>query len=111
MLAIRLTEQTLRKLPTMKDLLQLDLDGIYDLPVDALTDCRYLYELTVGTRGVAQDRTQRLLFVSLQNRTIIGKTCSTSWVNTYDMPATGCTKYQSSDLALIRLLDTRKLYT
>ena len=95
----------------MKDILQLDLDGIYDLPVDALADCRYLYELTVGARGVPQDRTQRLMIVSLQNRTILGKTWSTSWMSAYDMPATGCTKYQSSDLALISLLDTRKLDT
>ena len=86
-----------------------DEDSCFDLPIDALTDCRDLYELTTGAKGVPQDRTQRLLALSLRERRHSNRMRSLGWMNTTDMPSNGLTKYQPSDVALVRLLDTGKL--
>ena len=83
--------------------------AVYDLPIDHLTDCFDLVELWTGTRGAPQDRSQRLIILSLREKRMIQKLRHLLHVDTHDMSANRLTKFDGKDYALINILDTGKL--
>ena len=38
------------------ELIEIDNNELYDVPLDSVTDCRDVYELTTGEKGVPQDK-------------------------------------------------------
>ena len=92
--AMRLTETTFPQLyaPSMNDLILMESHGLYDLEIVALTDCHDLVDLLTGTRGTPQDRSQRLIILSLRERRLLRKTSAVAWVDTRDMLANALTK-------------------
>ena len=89
----------------------MEVDGLYDLPIDSLTDCRDLFELTTGVKGVPQDKTQRLLILSLREKVMCWKLRHFGWINTGDMCANNVTKPDAKDQSLNQLMDTGKWKT
>eukprot|EP00959_Pyramimonas_sp_CCMP1952_P224963 4703988-Pyramimonas_sp.AAC.1 len=70
---MRATELTWPSQPTLEELIEADADACYGIPIDTMTDCRDLYELCTGMKGVPQDRSQRLIIVSLREKRQIHK--------------------------------------
>ena len=79
--------------------------GRYDIATDAVTDCRDLYELVTGARGVPQDKTQRLIVLSLRERRMLGRVRSYIWCDTDSMLANGLTKVVPDDYLIATLLE------
>ena len=104
-LAMRHTEIFICPGCRIDDLLWYEDHAIYDLPVDHVTDCFDMVELITGHRGVPQDRSQRLLILSLREKRMIGKFRHLMHCDTHDMPANRLTKFDGQDYALIALLD------
>ena len=65
-----------------------------------------LVELATGLRGCPQDRSQRLIILSIRERRMLGKTRSTDYLQTSDMPANSLTKHDPSDPQMDTLLST-----
>ena len=78
--------------------------GLFDLATDVVTDCRDLWELETGQKGVPQDRTQRLIIMSLRERRAQGRIRNTIWTDTRDMIANSLTKHVTFDAQLDNLL-------
>ena len=78
--------------------------GRYETRVDSFTDCMDLLELITGHRGAPQDRSQRLIVLSLRERRLLGKMRSISHLRTGDMPANPLTKHKPNNVQLGRLL-------
>ena len=71
-------------------------DGnLMDMPADVETDCNDLFELCTGVRGVPQDRTQRLIIMSLREKRCTGKIRNLIWVDPRDMLANCLTKHEA----------------
>ena len=66
--------------------------GTFTVPIVSLTDCFDLPELISGTRGVPQDKGQRLIISSLRERRILRKTVGQGHIATRDMLANALTK-------------------
>ena len=120
MIAMRLTEMAcpfkdhktgLPRAPTIDELLDLEVDGHYDVPIDSLTDCRDLYELATGVKGVPQDKTQRLLILSVREKIMCWKLRHFGWISTADMCANNLTKPDAKDQSLNLLMDTGRWRT
>ena len=109
LLAMRYTEIFLAPNARITDLLWYDDHAVYDLPIDHVTDCFDLVELVSGTRGVPQDRSQRLLVLSLREKRMIGKLRHLMHCDTHDMAGNRLTKFDGQDYALLQLMDTGKL--
>ena len=80
--------------------------GILELPIDVVTDCFDVIELCTGERGCPQDRSQRLIILSLRERRLLRKIRHMMHIDTNDMPANRLTKYVPSDRALTRILES-----
>ena len=120
MIAMRLTELACPLLhaitgklrqPTYDELLEMETDGHYDLPIDSLTDCMDLMQLVTGAKGVPQDRTQRLLILSLREKLMVHKLRHFGWLHTKDMCANNLTKPDLKDQSLNQLMDTGRFTT
>ena len=106
MVALRLTELRYpqpRSVP-LATMISIEERGIFDVPTDIVTDCRDLWELETGQKGVPQDRTQRLIIMSLRERRAQGRIRNTIWTDTRDMIANSLTKHVTFDAQLDRLL-------
>ena len=95
------SQQTLR----INDLIKYEDMAVYDLPIDHLTDCMDLVDLWTGQRGAPQDRSQRLIILSLREKRMIHKLRHLLHVDTKDMAANRLTKFDGKDYALLTLLD------
>ena len=102
--AERLTEQCSTTRLTLEDAILLSSSGRYDVRIDSYTDCLDLLELVTGHRGAPQDKSQRLIILSLRERRLIGKMRSVTHVRTTDMPANPLTKHEPNNAQLGRLL-------
>ena len=75
-----------------KQLIDIGQTGRYDQSIDLMTDCNDYFELVTGLKGVPQDRSQRLIIMSMRERRALCKFRSISWINTKAMPANSVTK-------------------
>jgi hypothetical protein len=105
MLCMRFTEIFAPRTLKLADLIAFDDDAMFDLPLDHLTDCMDLVHLCVGQRGIPQDRSQRLIVLSLREKRMIGKIRCLLHVDTHDMAANRLTKYDPSDYSFMTILD------
>ena len=103
MVAIRLTEvlgvgiQTpLRTPATLSMLIKIQEEGGWVIPIDHYTDCRDLFQLVVGEKGVPQDRYQRLYILSLREDRIKGTIRFFLWIPTSAMISDALTKVMIS---------------
>ena len=85
-------------------MIKLEEEGRFDIPMDIITDCKDLWELETGQKGVPQDRTQRLIIMSLRERRAQGRIRNACWTDTRDMIANSLTKHVSWDKQLSTLL-------
>ena len=107
MIGLRLTELNWpRRRPTLRELIDTEAIGRYDIPIDAVTDCRDLYELVTGQKGDPQDRTQRLIVMSLRERRLLQRTRAYIWVDTKSMMANALTKVIPVDPLLDDFMST-----
>ena len=79
-------------LPTVEQTIMIEDRGTFTVPVIALTDCNDLLELISGARGVPQDKSQRLIILSLRERRVLRKTVGHGHIDTRDMIANALTK-------------------
>jgi len=108
-LAERLTELAAPRGLGLDELISMSSRGAYDLPIHHCTDCNDLVELAVGARGCPQDRSQRLIVLSIRERRLIGKTASTTHLSTSDMICNALTKHDPSDPQMATLLASGEL--
>ena len=101
---MRITEVSWPTPPTLQDLIDADSDAKYEVPIDTMTDCRDLFELETGVKGVPQDRSQRLIVMSLREKRLINKLRHTIWCDTTDMLANSLTKHSTCDPLFYRYL-------
>ena len=73
-------------------------DGLWMIPIDQITDCRDLFQLVVGTKGVPQDRYQRLYILTLREDRVKGCIRHFYWIPTTAMLADCLTKSMLSAL-------------
>ena len=78
--------------PSLQELIELESFGRFELPVISCTDCHDLVDLLTGQKGTPQDKSQRLIILSLRERRLLGKTSGTIWQDTQDMCANALTK-------------------
>eukprot|EP00971_Amphidinium_carterae_P114418 2267140-Amphidinium_carterae.1 len=86
------------------ELLKIEDEGKYDVPIDCASDCADMIQLVKGDKGVPQDRSQRLLILSLREKMFCGTVRSMHHIPTTRNPANNLTKYDSKDESLARLL-------
>ena len=103
---MRVTEQYWPGIPTLEQLITADADAKYEIPIDSMTDCRDLYELVTGLKGVPQDRSQRLIVMSIREKRLIRKVRSVIWCDTCDMLANSLTKHSTTERVWYRFLET-----
>lgn len=82
----------LYRTPTVRGLLDVQECGAYALPIDDYGDCRDLFELMTGAKGVPQDRHQRLYVLSLREDRMSGRIRRTILVPTEVMVSDALTK-------------------
>ena len=96
MVAMRLTEMhvILRGSVSQRIAVLIDMNerGQYIIPVDHLTDCKDLYELVTGLKGIPQDKQQRLPVMALREERLAGRIRWTGHIPTDVMVADGLTK-------------------
>ena len=90
--------------PTLETLMDYDLDGRYEVPVDSWTDCLDLMELTTGLKGVPQDRHQRLAILALREKRVAGRIRLSYWMQTDWMIANALTKHDPNCPTMWELL-------
>ena len=66
--------------------------SLMTIPIDHYTDCRDLFQLVVGEKGIPQDRYQRLYILSLREDRIKGATRYFYWIPTLSMIVDALTK-------------------
>ena len=89
---------------TLDDMIWIESEGKFCHKCDVVTDCRDLFELETGQKGVPQDRTQRLIIMSLRERRAQGRVRNAIWCDTRDMVANSLTKHVTFDKQLDLLL-------
>jgi hypothetical protein len=72
--------------------------GGWVIPLDHCTDCRDLFQLVIGEKGVPQDRYQRLYILSLREDRIKGAIRHFIWIPTAAMVADALTKVMISPI-------------
>ena len=80
---------------SLQNFMELDDQGLWEIGVSSVTDCFDVIQLLVGQRGVPQDRSQRLVVLSLRERRLISKIRNLVHVRTQDMVANCLTKHVS----------------
>ena len=90
----------------MEMLITMEQEGRYDMLIYHITDCHDLVDLVVGHRGTPQDRSQRLIILSLHERRLLRKTAVVMWCDTRGMVANAMTKVVVSHAILHEVLDT-----
>ena len=105
LVAIRLTEifgvgmQTPLKNPATYSLfIKIQEEGDWVIPIDHFTDCRDVFHLVVGEKGVPQDRYQRLYILALREDRIKGTIRYFIWIPTAAMLADPLTKSMISPM-------------
>ena len=68
------------------------------VPIDHWTDCRDFFELSVGLKGVPQDRHQRLYVLAIREDRLRGFIRRFFWCPTSAMVADGLTKSMISEI-------------
>ena len=106
MVCLRYTELLFWKQPSLDQMIRIQANGVYDFQQDLFTDCDDLLELVCGLRGVPQDRTQRLIILSLRERKALGMFRNLIWCDTKDMAANSLTKSVPFDEQLFQLQHT-----
>jgi hypothetical protein len=91
--------------PTLSQLIHMQELGAWEVPIDHYTDCRDVFLLIVGNKGVPQDRYQRLYVLSLREDRIRQNIRLTLWIPTEFMVADALTKTMNTD-AMRQLLTT-----
>jgi hypothetical protein len=76
----------------LRILITIQEDAAFALPIDHFTDCRDVFELVVGQKGVPQDRYQRVYVMSLREDRIKGAIRRFVWIPTTAMLADCLTK-------------------
>ena len=92
-LAMRLTELTSPTQLDLKNLIRIEKAGNYDLPIEVLCDCNDVLELVTGKKGVPQDKSQRLIILSLRERRLMGRSGFHIHIRTQDMVGNCLTKH------------------
>ena len=80
------------KAASLSMLIRIQEEGGFAIPIDHYTDCRDLFQLVVGEKGVPQDRYQRLYILSLREDRIKGTIRHFIWIPTAAMIADPLTK-------------------
>ena len=93
------------KLPSLDTLISLER---YDLPIATFTDCHDFFDLVSGAKGVPQDRSQRLIILSLREKRFNSIVKASVWCTTHDMVSNALTKYAPSE-QLAALLEAGKI--
>lgn len=116
LIAIRYTEilgsgfnLPLYRSPTTRELLDVQESGGYCFPIDDYGDCKDVWELMTGVKGVPQDRHQRLYILSLREDRMTGRIRNTVHVPTEIMVADSLTKKMLSS-QFMNLITTGYLY-
>ena len=93
-IAMRYTETCypFNSAPSIEQLISIEEWGKFELSIVSITDCCDLVDLLTGQRGTPQDKSQRLVILSLRERRLIGKTSGIMWTDTRDMLANALTK-------------------
>ena len=84
----------------LNDLIQVQEQVLYILPVDHVTDCRDLFQLVVGEKGIPQDRYQRVYVMSLREDRVRGAIRHFMWIPTIAMVVDGLTTVSYTHLTL-----------
>lgn len=82
--------------PTIKESIHIQETGAFCFPIDDYGDCKDLWELMTGMKGVPQDRHQRLYVLSLREDRMTGRIRKTVLVPTEIMVADALTKVMVS---------------
>ena len=77
---------------SLQELLDYQQRSMQICPVDAYTDCMDLFELCTGTKGLSNDKSQRLAVLSLREDRLVGRTRWMIHTPTKAMVADGLTK-------------------
>jgi hypothetical protein len=104
MIQLRCTELIFNYWLTVDDMIRIEERGLFDLSHDMVTDCNDLYELLTGHKGIPQDRSQRLIIMSLRELRVTGRIRNVFWCDTTDMLANSLTKHTAYDEQLWRLM-------
>ena len=70
---------------SLSTFIQIQETGAWVIPIDHFTDCRYVFHLVVGEKGVPQDRYQRLYILALREDRIKGTIRYFIWIPTAAM--------------------------
>ena len=96
MVAMRLSEMHLALSCTTKQmisvLIEMNNAGQYVVAIDHLTDCKDMFELVTGLKGVPQDRQQRLAIMALREERMTGRVRNTLHIPTDVMLSDALTK-------------------
>ena len=84
----------------LKSLIDVQENCTWIIPVDHVTDCRDVFELVVGAKGVPQDRYQRLYVMSLREDRVKGGIRRFFWIPTTAMLADSLTKSMISSIMM-----------
>ena len=103
-LALRLEEQSSIYPLSLDEMIDLQDCGRWQVPIDIFSDCYDLIQLLTGSKGVPQDKTQRLIVLSLREKRIQGKTNYVVHLRTTDMVANSLTKVVLYDKQLSKLM-------
>lgn len=80
------------KAASLQELLDYQSRNLQICPVDAYTDCMDLFELCTGTKGLSNDKSQRLAILALREDRLLGRTRWMIHTPTKAMVADGLTK-------------------
>ena len=92
LVTVRLAELLYVPGPSIHSLLAAQERGVRQLPIDDLGDCRDLYELVSGDRGITQDKGQRLYVLALREARMAQRLRWIGLVPTASMTADALTK-------------------
>ena len=92
LVTVRLAELLYVPKPSFHSLLAVQERGVRQLPIDDLGDCRDLYELVCGDRGITQDKGQRLYVLALREARMSQRLRWIGLVPTASMTADALTK-------------------
>ena len=79
-------------------LIEIQESGAWIVPIDQVTDCKDVFELITGSKGVPQDRYQRIYVMALREDRIKGAIRRFMWIPTTSMLADCLTKSMISNI-------------
>ena len=95
LIALRISEiftNNTNKRYNLKDLMLIEDNASYVLPIDLYTDCLDFWELCCGVRGIPTDKTQRLSILGMREDRLAGRLRYMIHINTENMIMDGLTK-------------------